>query len=72
MPEEIGLSKWNQLLATIGIDEREALNAIVLDSKIGLSLRRFVRDSARYYFVPEDALHAVSLYRELICFSDEG
>jgi len=72
VPESRGTSKWDQLLGKLGISEREALNAIVLDGEVGYSLRRFVRKAAHEHFVPEDALHAVSLYRELICFSDEG
>jgi hypothetical protein len=71
MQEAIELSKWDQLLAKIGINEQDALNAIVHDCETGRSIRRFVRNSANVRFVPVDALHAVSMYRELLSFTDE-
>ena len=64
VPEPVEGARWDQLLGELGITEREALDAIVKDDHIGRSIRRFVRDSCRHHFVPEDVLLAMKLQRE--------
>lgn len=59
--EPVEVSRWDQLLDRLGITEREALDAIVRDSDIGRSIRRFVHDSSYDHFVPENVLLAVNL-----------
>jgi hypothetical protein len=66
--ETIEVSQWDQLLAKLGLTEREALNAIVQDADIGRSIRRFVQNSARNHFVPEDVLLAVGRQRKAAVF----
>jgi hypothetical protein len=64
VPEPVEVARWDQLLGELGITEREALDAIAKDGDIGRSIRRFVRDSCRDHFVPEDVLLAMKLQRE--------
>jgi hypothetical protein len=63
-PETIEISQWDHLLAKLGLTEREALDAILVDGDIGHSIRRFVQDSFRHHFVPEDVLLAVGKQRK--------
>ena len=64
VPGPVEVSRWDQLLDKLGLTEQEALNAIVRDGDIGRSIRRFVHDSCRDHFVPEDVLLAMKLQRE--------
>ena len=60
--EPVEVAQWDQLLNKLGLTEREALDAIVRDGDIGLSIRRFVQESWRDHFVPENVL--IALKRE--------
>ena len=64
VPEPAEAARWDKLLGELGITEREALDAIVNDGDIGRSIKRFVRDSCRHHFVPEDVLLAMKLEKD--------
>jgi hypothetical protein len=64
VPELVEAARWDKLLGELGITEHEALEAIVNDGYIGRSIRRFVRESCRHHFVPEDVLIAMKLQQE--------
>jgi hypothetical protein len=68
VPEPVEVSGWDQLLGDLGITEREALEAVILDRDIGRSIRRFVQDSFRDRFVPEDVLLAMNLQQRTVAF----
>ena len=59
VPETLEVSQWDQLLTKLGLTEKEALDAIIQDSDIGRSIWRFVQESFRSHFVPEDVLLAL-------------
>ena len=59
VPEPVEVAQWDQLLSKLGLTEPEALDAIVRDADIGRSIRRFVQESCRDHFVPEDVLLAL-------------
>lgn len=63
-PETLEICQWDQLLTKLELTEQEALDAIVRDSDIGRSIRRFVQDSFRDHFVPEDVLLAIGKQRK--------
>ena len=63
--ETVEVARWDLLLGKLGLTEREALDAIARDGEAGRSIRRFVHDSCRDHFVPEDVLHAVKLQRSM-------
>jgi len=57
--EPVEVAQWDQLLNKLGLTEREALDAVVRDGDIGHSIRRFVQESCRDHFVPENVLLAL-------------
>jgi hypothetical protein len=57
--EPVEVAQWDRLLHKLGLSEREALDAIVRDGDAGRSIRRFVQESRRDHFVPEDVLLAL-------------
>jgi hypothetical protein len=61
VPEAVEVTQWDQLLGKLGLSEREALDAIIQEGDIGRSIRRFVHDSSRNHFIPEDVLRAMHL-----------
>ena len=66
--EPVPVSRWDQLLDKLGLTDREALDAIIRDGDTGRSIRRFVQDSSREHFVPEDVLLAMNLRRDSAMF----
>jgi hypothetical protein len=62
VPEAVEAALWDQFLDDLGLTEREALDAIIRGGDVGASIRRFVRDSCRDHFIPEDVLRAVNLH----------
>ena len=62
--EAIEVTQWDRFLGRLGLTEHEALDAINREGDVGCSIRRFVQDSCRDHFIPENVLLAVNLRRD--------